>query len=716
MRRPLRPIAVLVLTAAAASLAAWYLVWRTPPPHPASGTWTAVVSTIAGAGVPGFRDGESASAAFSDPFAVAVAPDGAAIYVADAGENNRIRRITPRGVTTLAGRLEGFRDGLSHDAAFHTPSGLAVGRDGALYVADTGNHAIRRIDPDGRVTTIAGSGRPGYRDGPAAGALFDAPLGLALGPDGAIFVADTYNDRIRRIGTDGIVSTVAGAGTPGFADGAASSATFDTPCDLTVVDDRTLVVADTGNHVLRRVDLETATVTTMLPIPLGSADVSLFRPAAVVAARDGSLFTADRRGRVVQVMADGFARVLAGARPGLADGAGDRGSFFHPTGLALDPEGALVVADAGNYLVRRISPSTLYDPDPPRSPLAPDAGTAVFHLVPSPLPWPLDPQLDWHEVTGTMGEPRGNAGGDGRDRFHAGIDIRADQGSPVVAIVNGKVDSAIAAQGYDTLNESLTVGAVTYVHLRVGRDRTNASLDPATFTPVADETGAVARIRVRRGTRIRFGQPLGTVNRFRHVHLNTGPAGREVNPLLLRPPAFVDRVAPRIAARGVVLTDEWWRPFPAARRGRRITVSGRVRIVVEAWDGADGNAASRRLGVYRLGYRVLHPGGQPAAPADGSEATLVFDRLPREPEAARLVYAEGSGIAGQGRRRTRYRYLVSNRLRSGAASEHFWDTRLLPPGDYILRIIAADVTGNEAIEDVRVRVAESWKWEGGSGK
>ena len=703
MRRPLRSIAVLIVVAAAASIAAWYLVWRRPPPHPAAGTWTATVSTIAGAGAPGFRDGEAARAAFADPFAVAVSDDGAVIYVADAGDNNRIRRVTARGVTTLAGGREGFRDGPRGEAAFHTPSGLGIGRDRAVYVADTGNHAIRRVAPDGTVTTVAGAGRPGYRDGGAIDALFDGPMGLAVARDGTIYVADTYNDRIRRIDTDGIVSTVAGSGAPGHADGAASSAQFDTPCGLAIETGGSLIVADSNNHALRRIDVENGSVSTIRPIAMGPDDVSLFRPVGVAVGRGEAVFVTDRRGRIVQVLPDGFARLLAGRIPGFADGVGAGGRFFNPTGLAVDPEGALVVADAGNYVIRRISPATLYTPDLPRSPLALAPRASVHHLVPSPLAWPLEPQLDWHEVTGTMGEPRGNTGGDGRDRFHAGVDVRADEGAPVLAVRDAKVDNPLAVLSYDTLNESLTIGGIAYVLLRVGRDRSGAWIDPDVFVPVPDETGVIGRIRVRRGTRFRFGQVLGTVNRFRHVHLNTGPPGRELNPLLLGPPGFVDSVPPRIAPRGVVLTDESGVPFPVPRRGRP-AVSGRVRIVVEAWDGADGNASWRRLGLFRLAYQVLRADGRPVPSFEEPLTTMVFDRLPGDPDSARLVYADGSGIAGQGRRRTRYRYTLTNRLRDGEVSEDFWDTRRLTSGDYTLRVIVADVRGNEAIRDVGVTV------------
>jgi hypothetical protein len=361
------------------------------------------------------------------------------------------------------------------------------------------------------------------------------------------------------------------------------------------------------------------------------------------------------------------------------------------------------VADAGNFLIRRIAPASLFAPDPPRSPLAPAPWDSAHQLVPRPLPWPLDPQLEWHEVAGTMGEPRGNTGGDGRDRFHAGIDVSADEGTEVLSVRAAKIDNPLAVQGHDTLNESITVGAIAYVHLRVGRDRSGRSLDPDTFMVVPDETGRVARVRVRRGARIGFGQALGTVNRFSHVHLNTGPPGREINPLTLRPPGFVDSVPPRIA--DATFADEWWQPFEAPRRRGRPIVSGRVRIVVEAWDGADGNAASRRLGLFRLAFQVLRAGGDPLPSFEEPLTTMIFNRLPRDPESARLVYAGGSGIAGQGRRRTTYRYIVTNRLRHGEASEGFWDTRALAPGDYLVRIVAADAAGNEAVRDVGVTVS-----------
>src|SRR6185436_16824862 len=192
----MRKLVVLILLLAIAGAIFGYLIYRRRPlPTPIG--WKAHVTTIAGDGSPVIRDGKESG--FSDPFGVAVAADGT-IYVADAGESNRIRKVSPDGnVTTLAGASEGFADGAGASASFNTPSALAFGPDGNLYVADTGNNRIRKITPDGTVSTVAGDGTAGYVDGPAAAAQFNGPLGLAVTRDGDIHLADTYNDVLRMI-------------------------------------------------------------------------------------------------------------------------------------------------------------------------------------------------------------------------------------------------------------------------------------------------------------------------------------------------------------------------------------------------------------------------------------------------------------------------------------------------------------------------------------
>src|ERR1051326_6111954 len=232
MRKAL--LVLLILLIVCVALAFFIFRWpRNPAPTPIA--WRAHVSTAAGDGSP---------QGFSDPFGIAVAKDGT-IYVADAGEDNHIRKLSPDGSATLL--TGGAKD-------FDTPSALALDANGNLYVADTSNNRIRKVTPQGEVSTIAGDGTAGYLDGPAAVARFNGPIGVAIDQQGDVFVADTYNDRIRKISSDGHVSTIAGGGTPGYADGDRNTSLFDTPCGIIVAKDGTLIVADTGNDRLRKID------------------------------------------------------------------------------------------------------------------------------------------------------------------------------------------------------------------------------------------------------------------------------------------------------------------------------------------------------------------------------------------------------------------------------------------------------------------------------
>ncbi|RPJ54020.1 MAG: gluconolaconase, partial [Acidobacteria bacterium] len=229
----------------------WLLYTRlTRPPGqpPSPPLWPVSASTIAGNGTPGRGDGFVSAASFWDPFGVAVDEVGNT-FVTDAGDNNMIRCITPTGrVTLVAGGTEGWLDGIGTAAQFHTPSGIAVAPDGTLVVADTGNNAIRRVTPEGVVTTVAGGTGAGHQDGAAATATFDAPLGVAVAADGRIFVADTYNDCVRSISPEGVVTTVAGGVQTGYRDGAGTEARFDTPSGIAIDARGTLFVADTGNN------------------------------------------------------------------------------------------------------------------------------------------------------------------------------------------------------------------------------------------------------------------------------------------------------------------------------------------------------------------------------------------------------------------------------------------------------------------------------------
>ncbi|MCC7288710.1 MAG: hypothetical protein IT503_21240 [Burkholderiaceae bacterium] len=216
-----------------------------------------LVSNFAGeGGVFGSADGVGTAARFSNPQGLAI--DGADnLYVADTG-NQTIRKITPAGVvTTLAGQARefGFADGTGSAARFNGPRGIASDTLGDVYVADSSNQVIRRITPDGVVTTIAGApGVAGSQDGAAAAARFKDPPGIAVDAAGNLYVADQGNHTIRKITPDGVVSTIAGlAGAAGYADGSGSAARFNNPEGIAVDAAGNVYVADRGNSAIRRI-------------------------------------------------------------------------------------------------------------------------------------------------------------------------------------------------------------------------------------------------------------------------------------------------------------------------------------------------------------------------------------------------------------------------------------------------------------------------------
>jgi sugar lactone lactonase YvrE len=699
--------------------------------------WRGTVSTLAGSGAPGYADGAARETRFADPFGVAVAADGS-VYVADAGEANRIRKVSAEGVvTTLAGGREGFADGAGAAASFSTPSALALDAAGNLYVADTGNNRVRKVTPEGVVTTLAGEGVAGFADGPAAQSRFDSPVGLAVDKDGNVYVADTYNDRVRVVTKDGVVKTLAGSGAPGSADGAAASASFDTPCGVAVGEAGEVYVADAGNDRLRKITKDGQVVTLNLSDPVanaqpsGTADASananggagasavpgatpfeLSNPVGLAITHDGFLYVTELdRSRVVQVAPDGAARVIAGRGPGFADGEGSNEARFNqPAGVALAQDGSLLVADAANYLVRRVSPSTqgegasASEETQAASAQAPPGVASPGGVLPripveefgESLPWPVDPQDRWHEIVGTMGEVRGSYDtNDSRHHLHSGVDVFGLYGQTVRAVREEKVASPLPNWGFGGLNEGVRVGLMTYVHLRVGRDEHDAMLRDTPFAPVRDEAGKVARVRVRRGTRLRVGQALGTINRMFHVHMNLGPPGAEANPLALPLTGFTDKTPPTIERDGVRLFDESGAELKE-RRGGRLLLRGKVRVVVDAYDQVDGNQSRRRLGLYKLGYQLLTPDGSPAPGFEGPRVSIEFDRLPPGPDAPKVAYADESGITVYGSQRTRFLYELTNSVRDGRASRATLDTSQLPEGDYTLRVLAADFAGNEA--------------------
>lgn len=313
----------------------------------------------------GYVDGAATTARFGKLTALVAAPDGS-LLVADA-DNNCLRRLAPDGqVRTLAGapsRLQyKSHDGLGAQAYFVGLDALALGADGTLYAAEGASQRIRRITPDGRVSTVAGSSE-GYADGPAARARFAYPSGVAVAPDGTLYVSDCYNHRLRTISPAGSVRTLAGAGRLSYADGPPALAHFGYISGLAVAPGGTLYVADQQNHCIRRVAPD-GTVRTLAGTPQpgyvnGPAAVARFRnPAGVAVAPNGTVYVADADNHCVRAISPaGLVRTVAGGpQAGHRDGPAATARFKRPVAVAVGRDGSLYVADAGDGSLRRLRP------------------------------------------------------------------------------------------------------------------------------------------------------------------------------------------------------------------------------------------------------------------------------------------------------------------------------------------------------------------------
>jgi sugar lactone lactonase YvrE len=320
------------------------------------------VTTFAGSGLNSFINGTGTAASFSGPVFLTFDAQGN-LYVADPG-NNAIRKITPGAtVSTFAGSgAQGKQNGNAATATFNYPVGVATDAQGNIFVADQNNNLIRKITPAGVVSTFAGNGTAGKTNGAGTTASFNSPFGMAFDSKGNLYVADGLNNLVRKITPAGLVSTFAGSGAQGMADGTGTAASFNNLTDVTVDTQDNLFVADHTNGLIRKIT-PGGTVTTYAGGGQDDTDnatlatVYFAGPYGVVTDKQGNLYVASGFGGRIKILSpNGKVRNLAGTGTcGYADGIGTQAQFCLPVALALDTHNHLFVSDNQTLRIRQIA-------------------------------------------------------------------------------------------------------------------------------------------------------------------------------------------------------------------------------------------------------------------------------------------------------------------------------------------------------------------------
>ncbi|HMX36238.1 MAG TPA: NHL repeat-containing protein [Ferruginibacter sp.] len=332
-----------------------------PAPTPTPVPTSYVATTLAGS-TAGYVDGTGAAAQFNMPTGI-VRDAGGNLFVCDR-DNNRIRKITPAGlVTTFAGSgAPGFVNGTGTAAQFNMPYGLAIDQADNIYVADRFNTAIRKITPAGVVTTLAG-GSPGFADGTGAAAQFNELYGIAIDGSGNLIVPDFFNYRIRKVTPAGVVTTLAGTGSSGFTDGPANTATFRNPFGAAVDASGNVYVADYYNHAIRKITPAGVVSTIAGSGTSGSADgtgsaASFRQPAAIAFDGSGNLIVCDAMNNTIRkVTPAGVVTTILGSSTasGNSNGTGTAALFNNPIGICGDfANNTFYIADLSNHLIRKI--------------------------------------------------------------------------------------------------------------------------------------------------------------------------------------------------------------------------------------------------------------------------------------------------------------------------------------------------------------------------
>ncbi len=648
------------------------------------------IVTLAGTGT---RIG--AQKTLSDPFGVA-ADESGNIYVTD-GLGGSLYHVTLDRTTTL------ITDQLD------MPSHLAIAPDGNLIVANTGAHTIVKVDRTTKqVSVIAGTPNvSGNTDGKISEAKFNAPLGVAVNKDGVVYVADTYNDRIRII-QDGVVKTLAGS-TQGYASGSGANAQFNTPCSIALWANG-VVVADTLNNKIRNVTGEgDVTDFTFREELSDSTGHSINEPLAVLTYSSSEMYVLDSGGKIF------FAKFgeQAAKRPPLPDGWFDDKNprynsevltdvqkmleeksvafrnFNHPTSLAFAGKNTLIIGENGGGFVQAITSLNKNIASIPTQNLPAISAEEIRKTVPPR--WPYDPPEAKREIAGTLGEIRGEIAPEKDAWFHNGLDIPGAYGEQVRAIYSERITRPIATEGVGDLRERLRLPLLGYIHVKIARDQNDQPLGIKEAIFSRDAEGKISGVRIPRGTRINAGDIIGTLNRFNHVHLIAGAAASEVNALAaLELPGLTDTKPPTIEAVRLLAEDgiEISAPY---------ILTNKIKVIVRSYDQADGNVGYRKLGVYKVGYQLLKKDGTALPDFAEPRFNIVFNSLP-DFSAVGMVYAAPSQSGYTGK--TIFDYIATNEVKNGDAKEGWMDVTKLPAGEYILRVVVEDFFKNRATKDL----------------
>jgi serine/threonine-protein kinase len=321
------------------------------------------VTTIAGNGTTGAVDSAALFCSFNYPTHICQATNGT-IYISD-HYNNKIRKLSVTGeVTTFAGSgNQAFADGIGNNASFDRPSAICLDNSGNLFVTDGLNQRIRKIDSNGVVTTFAGSGTYGSQDGPLLTASFSFPTGICTDGVGNFYITEYQGQRIRKILPNGMVTTLAGSGSIGSTDGWGTSATFNYPRRIAIHPlSGMLYVTDYLGHKIRIVDPNSGNVTTYAGTGVagftnGTVSTCTFnRPDDICFDATGNAYVVEWNNNAVRkITTGGIVTTAAGTGSiGSSDGFGASASFNAPTGIYCTSGGEILITDGGNQKIRKM--------------------------------------------------------------------------------------------------------------------------------------------------------------------------------------------------------------------------------------------------------------------------------------------------------------------------------------------------------------------------